>query len=67
MTGFAVAAILMSLAARGTALIPGWLAIAGVILGVVTLGSFFWVPGYAFLIWVLITGVVVGARGETAG
>jgi hypothetical protein len=67
MTGFAVAAILMSLAARGTAFIPGRLAIGGVILGVVTLGSFFWVPGYAFLIWVLVTGVVVGVRGEAAG
>lgn len=66
MTGFALATLMMSLAARRGALLPNWLVVVGVVLGVVTLGSFFWFPGYAFLIWVLITGIVVGTRGDTA-
>jgi hypothetical protein len=67
MTSFAVSAILLSLAARRSGLLPSWLGIVGIILGVATLGSFFWAPGYAFLIWVFMTGVVVGMRGEAAG
>ena len=65
MTGFALATLMMSLAARRGAL-PNWLVVVGVVLAVVTLGSFIWVPGYAFLIWVLIVGIVVGIGDDTA-
>jgi cyanate permease len=65
MTGFALATLMMSLAARRGALLPNWLVVVGVVLAVVTLGSFIWFPGYAFLIWVLIVGIVVGIRADT--
>jgi hypothetical protein len=66
MTGFALAALMMSLAARRGVLLPNWLVVVGVILAILTLGSFFWIPGYAFLIWVVIVGIVVGIRDDPA-
>ena len=66
MTGFALATLMFSLAARGGALLPNWLVIVGVILAILTLGSFFWIPGYAFVIWVLIVGIIAGTRGDEA-
>jgi Domain of unknown function (DUF4386) len=57
MTAFALAALLMSLAARRESAFPKWLTIAGIVLGILTLGSFFWIPGLAFPVWVLLVGI----------
>jgi hypothetical protein len=64
MVGFAVATLLMSLAARRTALFPQWLVVLGSVFGVLSIASYFWIPGFAFVAWVLITGVTLGTRSE---
>ncbi len=62
MYSFAFAALLLTIALAREALLPkpAWI-VAG-ILAIATFGSFFWFPGFAFLAWVLLTGVVVGMR-----
>jgi hypothetical protein len=62
MTAFALSALLFSLAAGQAGLFPKWLKFTGVVLAVLTLGSFFWIPGYFFVIWVLLTAIYVGTR-----
>ncbi len=54
--GLAVA--LFSLALRRAALVPGWFGIAGVVIAVLMLGSYFWAPGYLLPMWVVLLGVL---------
>ena len=61
MYALAAATVLMSVAARKSAAFPGWLSIAGMGAGVIMLGSYIWLPGLIFPIWVIALGLV-GAR-----
>lgn len=61
----AVATILFSLEIRRVKAGPSWLWIAGAVLGVVCFGSYIWLPGLAFPIWLLALAAV-GLR-STAG
>jgi hypothetical protein len=62
MSAFALSALMFTLAAKRSGLFPKWLTITGIVLAVLTMGSFFWVPGYFFVIWVLLTAIYVGTR-----
>jgi hypothetical protein len=62
MSAFALSALMFTLAAKRSGLFPKWLTITGSVLAVLTMGSFFWVPGYFFVIWVLLTAIYVGTR-----
>lgn len=64
MFSLALATALVSLAARRDALVPSWLSIAGIVIAVLMIGSFIWLPGYVFPVWVLTFGLFVrsGAR-----
>lgn len=66
MGAFALAMLMANLAARRAGLMPTWLFWVGVALFVISLGSFFWIPAYAFMLWVLLTAIVVGMRPEAA-
>jgi branched-subunit amino acid transport protein len=68
MYSFAFASLLFTIAAARHGLFPKWLNIVGILLAIATFGSFFWIPGYAFVAWVALTGIVVGMReGSPAG
>ena len=54
----AIATILFNLEIRRTKAGPSWLWIAGIVLGVVCLLSYIWVPGMAFPIWLLALAAV---------
>jgi hypothetical protein len=58
--GFAALLLTIALARQALLPKPAWI-VAG-ILAIATFGSFFWIPGFAFLAWVLLTGIVVGTR-----
>lgn len=63
MYSFALAVGLFSIALRRSGLIPAWLGIAGIVVAVLMLGSYIWVPGYLLPVWMLVLGVVgVGGR-----
>jgi hypothetical protein len=57
--------MVLPLEIRRTKAGPSWLWIAGVVLGVICLGSYIWLPGLAFPIWLLALAAV-GLRA-TAG
>jgi len=65
----AIATLLFNLEIRRTKAGPSWLWIAGVVLGVVCLGSYIWLPGMAFPIWLLALAAVglKGAPGSATG
>lgn len=64
MVGFALATLLMSIAARRSGLVPSWLGFLGSALGVLAMASYFWLPGFAFVIWVFVTGVTLGTGSQ---
>ncbi|MGH2633678.1 MAG: hypothetical protein ACRDG3_09740, partial [Tepidiformaceae bacterium] len=64
MVAFALAALLMSIAARRSGLISRQAGVAGIVLAVLTAGSYFWFPGYAFVLWVLVVGLAAGKESE---
>jgi hypothetical protein len=61
---FAAALFTLSLAARRAAVLTGWIATAGLIVAVVMLGSYIWLPGVLLPIWVLAAGIT-GLRQQT--
>jgi hypothetical protein len=67
---YAIAAFLIPLffALRGSTVLPGWVGIYGLVVGIIALsGPFlFVVPHILFLIWVLIVSVLLLTRGSTA-
>jgi hypothetical protein len=65
MSALAAATILFSFALKRSGLVPEWLGIAGMIVGVLLLASFFWIPGFLFPIWMLAVAVF-GFRTLTA-
>ena len=65
MGSIAIATILVSLEIRRTKVGPSWLGTAGIVLGVICLGSYIWIPGFAFPIWLLALAAV--GLGSTAG
>ena len=62
MPALGIAAVLLTLAMRRAGVLPNAVAWGGIILGIITLASFFWIPGYAYLLWVLMVGIVVSMR-----
>ena len=58
MFALAVAVFTLSLVSRRSGALPSWLATAGLVVGVLMIGSVFWVPGLLFPIWVIVVGVV---------
>ncbi len=58
MSGLALATVLMSVAARKSSALPSWLSIAGIVAGVIMLGSYIWLPGLIFPIWVIVLGIL---------
>jgi hypothetical protein len=65
MYSLALATVLFSVAFRRSAVVPSWLAIAGIVVAVLMLGSYVWAPGLLFPLWVLTVGAV-GLRGYPA-
>lgn len=65
MTGFAVGALLLCQASRRASLVPRWVAIVGTVLSVLTLASFFWIPGYAFILCIALVSVTAGRGSES--
>ena len=61
----AVSTILFGIAIRRAKVAPSWLGIAGVALGVICLGSYIWLPGWAFPLWLLAVAAV--GLGSGAG
>jgi hypothetical protein len=64
MSSLALATALVSISAHRHALVPRWLSVGGVIVGVLMLGSYIWLPGYIFPIWIVVFGLV-GLRERT--
>ncbi len=64
MTSLALATALFSLGATRARLIPSWAGWTGAALAVVMLGSYVWLPGLVFPVWVLAFGLVL--RSEPA-
>jgi hypothetical protein len=62
MYALAVATVLVSVAARKNAALPSWLSIAGIVAGVIMLGSYIWLPGLIFPVWVIVVGVVASRQ-----
>ena len=58
MLSLALAVVLFSLALRRAGLVPGWLGIAGIVIGILMLASYVWVPGYLLVIWVLAVAIL---------
>ena len=61
----AIATILLAIAARASGAMANWVAVAGIVAGVIMLGSFIWLPGVVFPLWLLIVGVT-GLRKSPA-
>jgi hypothetical protein len=38
--------------------VPRWLSVGGVAVAVLMLGSYIWLPGYIFPIWLVVFGLV---------
>jgi hypothetical protein len=54
----ALAVCLASVQAWRTGAAPRWFAVAGLVAAVIMLGSYIWIPGFIFPVWILATGVV---------
>ncbi len=61
----AIGLFLFNLEIRRTKAGPSWLWIAGIVLSVICLGSYIWLPGMAFPIWLLALAAV-GLRSTAA-
>jgi hypothetical protein len=59
MTSLALATALFSLGAKRARLLPPWAGWAGVVVAVVMLGSYIWLPGLIFPVWVLSFGLAL--------
>jgi hypothetical protein len=59
MTSLALATALFSLGAVRARLVPSWAGWAGVVVAVVMLGSYIWLPGLVFPVWVLAFGLLL--------
>jgi len=59
MTSLAIATALFSLGAQRARLLPSWAAWIGVAVAVVMLGSYIWLPGLLFPVWVLAFGMML--------
>jgi hypothetical protein len=57
--GAAVLIIAASLAASRARLVPGWAGVAGVIIGVLAIGSIFFFPQALIAIWILVASVML--------
>jgi hypothetical protein len=57
--GIGAMMIAVSLAALRVALIPRWLGIIGIVLGILALGSIFFFPMLGIVIWLLVAGVLL--------
>jgi hypothetical protein len=66
MGSLALATALVSIAAHRHAAVPRWLSVGGVIVAVLMVGSYIWLPGYIFPVWVLAFGLV-GLRERAPG
>lgn len=58
MWSLALATALVSISAHRQALVPRWLSIGGGVVAVLMLGSYIWMPGYIFPIWLVVFGLV---------
>jgi hypothetical protein len=58
MYSLALATALFSVAFKRNDTVPSWLAIAGIVVAVLMIGSYVWGPGLVFPIWVLVVGGV---------
>jgi hypothetical protein len=63
-TAFALASLLYTIAAMRLGAIAKPFYIACYVLFVITLGSFFWIPGYGFIAWVAVMGIGTYVRSE---
>jgi hypothetical protein len=62
---FAVAVFLFSLSARRSNAFPSWLSMAGMVVGVLLLGSYIWLPGYLLPIWVIVVAMTAFKEGSS--
>ena len=65
MYSLALAVALFSLGLRQAGVIPGWLSIVGLVIAVLLLGSYIWLPGFLLSIWIVLVGVVGREQGAT--
>lgn len=65
--GAAAMMIATTLAVRRAALIPGWLGVVGVVVGVLAIGSIFFVPMFLIALWILVAGVLLLRRANVPG
>lgn len=59
MMSLALATALFSLGAKRARLLPSWAGWAGIVVAVLMLGSFMWLPGLLFPVWVLAFGLLL--------
>ncbi|MBI5289189.1 MAG: DUF4386 family protein [Chloroflexi bacterium] len=59
MSSLALATALFSLTAGRARLLPSWAAWVGIVIAVVMLGSYIWLPGLLFPVWVLAFGMLL--------
>jgi hypothetical protein len=66
MTALALATALFSLGAKRAGLLASWAGWAGVGVAVVMLGSYIWLPGLLFPVWVLAVGLLLRTEPPAA-
>lgn len=66
MYSLALAVGLFSVALRRAGLVPGWLSLGGIVIAVLLLGSYIWLPGYLLPVWILAVGLIGLRRSPTA-
>ena len=57
MSLLALATILLARVAKVTGVLANWVAIAGIVAGVIMFGSYIWLPGLIFPIWLVVVGI----------
>lgn len=68
MYALAAAVFTLSLASRRSGALPSWLATVGLVVGVLLLASYIWIPGFLFPIWMILVGVAgMDRQPATAG